>query len=96
MKVYVPVTIEEYKGDLFVEVTAVVEVTPGEPMVRYYPDGSGYPGSLPDAELLEVVIDVAEDINCEPVEIDEEELYHYLDENYDLWIERALERAEDN
>ena len=25
---------------------------PGEPMVMYYPDGDGYPGSPPEAELL--------------------------------------------
>lgn len=30
-------------------------VTPGEPMVRYYPDGSGYPGCPPtiEAEVLD-------------------------------------------
>lgn len=29
-------------------------VTPGEPMVRYYPDGSGYPGSPDECEILSV------------------------------------------
>lgn len=28
--------------------------TPGEPMVRYYPDGSGYPGSSPEVEFTAV------------------------------------------
>lgn len=29
-------------------------VTPGEPMVRYYADGSGYPGSPDECEILSV------------------------------------------
>lgn len=28
-------------------------VSPGEPMVMYYPDGSGYPGSPPEVEEID-------------------------------------------
>lgn len=31
-------------------------VDPGEKMVRYYPDGSGYPGSPPSIELERVTV----------------------------------------
>lgn len=34
-------------------ISASVRVDPGEPMVRYYPDGSGYPGSGPTIEDIE-------------------------------------------
>lgn len=30
----------------------------GEPMVRYYPDGSGYPGSPPVAEIVDISLEV--------------------------------------
>jgi hypothetical protein len=93
MKVYIPVTIEEYEGDKFVELTAVVEVHPGEDAVRYYPDGSGYPGSPPEAELVGLHVDLAEDVDCEPVEVDIDDLYDYLLDNEDLWIERAFDEA---
>lgn len=39
-----------------VEFTIGYSCTPGEEMVRYYPDGSGYPGSPPECEweILEI------------------------------------------
>lgn len=47
-------------GAYLAEASAVVKCyyTPGEPMVRYYPDGSGYPGcpSTLDAEILDYSI----------------------------------------
>ena len=30
--------------------------TPGEPMVRYYKDGSGYPGSPPEVEFFDPMV----------------------------------------
>lgn len=36
---------EEYEYDY--------RITPGEPMVRYYADGSGHPGSGPEVEVTE-------------------------------------------
>lgn len=42
---------EAGKGQqVYVEFELHGELDPGEPMVRYYPDGSGYPGSLPYVE----------------------------------------------
>ena len=32
------------------------DITPGEPMVMYYPDGSGYPGSGPSLELVSLQV----------------------------------------
>ena len=79
MRIQLPITIEEYKGDLFVEVTAIIDVYPGEPMVRYYPDGSGYPGAPPTAELWSVYIDLCEDVDGEPVSITAEEILEVAD-----------------
>jgi len=44
-------SIDEFRADCVPDCTMDIEFTvdatlwPGEPMVRYYPDGSGYPGS---------------------------------------------------
>jgi hypothetical protein len=40
------------EGSIDVEIEYVYH--PGEPMVMYYPDGSGYPGYPADVELLDV------------------------------------------
>ena len=45
-------TLEFARSSLDVEID--YEATPGERRVDYYPDGSGYPGSPPDAELIRV------------------------------------------
>jgi hypothetical protein len=39
---------------------------PGEPMVMYYPDGSGYPGSPPEVEVLSLtVLEVWDGDHCD-------------------------------
>lgn len=43
-------------GRSTLEVDIEYNAHPGEPMVRYYADGSGYPGSPPEAELLDVYV----------------------------------------
>lgn len=43
-------------GPVYVTVDIDYKVRPGEPMVMYYPDGSGYPGSPPEIEILEVIV----------------------------------------
>lgn len=45
------VTIEDLGRASSLDVELSYRVTPGEPMVRYCPDGSGYPGSPPECEL---------------------------------------------
>ncbi len=55
------ITIEEIgrneaKG---IEVMIAWKLTPGEPMVCYYPDGSGYPGSPPTAETIDLKVTAA-------------------------------------
>ena len=44
-------TLEEINDKFCVEVLLDVDAEPGERAVRYYPDGSGYPGSPPTAEF---------------------------------------------
>jgi len=48
--------IEELAGRFFATVAIEYGVNPGEPMVPYYPDGSGYPGS--STEVVDVVVTV--------------------------------------
>lgn len=49
-------------GDNLLAVEADVKIWfyPGEPMVRYYPDGSGYPGSPDEFETEIIRFDVRE------------------------------------
>jgi len=56
MRVTTMETIEELgrKKESGLEVEIEWNLTEGEPMVRYYPDGSGYPGSPPEAEIQNV------------------------------------------
>lgn len=81
--------IVEYRG-----VSLVVEGTyePEEPMVMYYPDGSGYPGSASDFEINAVFVadvdifdmltdDQLLDIRNLVLEsIEDGEMYEYKDE----------------
>ena len=46
------VTLEELGHASSLEVEIKYGYTPGERMVMYYPDGSGYPGSPPDVEFI--------------------------------------------
>lgn len=54
MKTTQVITVEIGWSILEVEIEA--DCQPGEPMVRYYRDGSGYPGSDPTAELLSAYV----------------------------------------
>lgn len=47
-------TLEELGHQSSLDVAIYYKATPGERRVDYYPDGSGYPGSPPDAELVGV------------------------------------------
>lgn len=56
-RVNMPDTIEELgKSFCWVDLDIEATVYPGEPMVRYYPDGSGYPGSPPEVEITGVYV----------------------------------------
>lgn len=44
----------ELQKDLIIEVTGIY--TPEEPMVRYYADGSGYPGSPSEFDITDIKI----------------------------------------
>ena len=43
-------------GALSLEIALEYDFSPGEPMVRYYPDGSGDPGCPPSAELVNATV----------------------------------------
>jgi len=58
-----------------------VGVTPGEPAVMYYRDGSGYPGSGPEVELFHECLCFSNDF------VDTDKLYEHV-------AERAIERAQ--
>lgn len=38
-----------------VELEVLATVTGGEPMVMYYPDGSGHPGAPPEVQIEEII-----------------------------------------
>lgn len=52
------------------------DISPGEPMVLYYPDGSGYPGSGPDLD------DWAFSLECE-CEVEEDDLQAQVEEKFE-------------
>lgn len=93
-EVQVPVELDDYDG-VYVEVLVRVRVYPGEAPVRYYPDGSGYPGSPPKAVMVGMCIETAVDENDVEVAINGDILCDYLLDNEHLWYERALDYAED-
>lgn len=41
-------------GPFYAEFEIEYRIYPGEPVVRYLPDGSGYPGSPPEVEIISV------------------------------------------
>lgn len=51
----VGIYLEEF-GPMGIEADVDVVVYPGEPMVRYYADGSGYPGSPTEIEVRGVTV----------------------------------------
>lgn len=78
----------------YVEFTLGVDISPGEPAVMYYPDGSGYPGSPDDFHWEVIKIENVEIYNEDgtdtmPVEPDEEltarivhALYKEIDDDF--------------
>lgn len=86
-------TIEEFNGDLCVECELEFEITPGEPMVRYYADGSGYPGSPAEVELIAVYVDSITDIDGNDVMTDAlvAEVNDHIFHNLEKFEDDALE-----
>ena len=73
---------------LTIEATLHFDVSPGEPMVRYYPDGSGYPGSPPIVELTGITVDSIEGEDTALTRSSCPELFE--------WLERHLEKTTDS
>ena len=71
-------TLEEI-GQGYLEIEIAFEALPGEPMVMYYRDGSGYPGSSPSADLLGVHV-VRWGVAYEERERDDHWIWDVLDE----------------
>lgn len=97
---YANVEIEEFgDGCLHLNVTVKCQVWAGEPAVPFYPDGSGYPGSPPEAELLDFFVEEAYDVDGNEVEMDEDletAIEDYLYDNSELWYEEAIENASES
>lgn len=66
-----------------VDVTVSGYYSPEEPMVMYYPDGSGYPGCAAEFELQSVQVDGNEIINL------------ISDEIFEEIVEKAIEHLKD-
>jgi len=56
MRGEIEVTIEELGHQSSLDVRIEYDAQPGEPMVRYYPNGDGYPGSPPTADYRNVYV----------------------------------------
>jgi hypothetical protein len=68
------------------EVEVEYDYSPGEEMVMYYPDGSGYPGSPPEIEFTDVLIR-----SIEGYTRDGETAYHVDGEDLDSgWLALLL------
>lgn len=53
---YYETELEEFQGRFFATIEIEFEYSPGEALVRYYPDGSGYPGSPPELNIIHVAV----------------------------------------
>ena len=63
---FIEIEIDDYKGMYFCEefeVEANYDFQPYEPEVRYYPDGSGYPGCAAQVEGIYDIICIDKDQN---------------------------------
>lgn len=50
------IEVDEFLDRFFVTLAITFEFTPGEPMVKYLPDGSGYPGSSESIDIIDVIV----------------------------------------
>lgn len=94
MQTTLRIEVEEFQVDKCVEAELIFDVIPGEPMVRYYADGSGYPGCDPYAELVGIVILKVEDAATGdelPIEEYREAVEAYIYENEYRYAEEAME-----
>jgi len=109
-RVSIEITLEELEfKSLFdeligVEVTVNGTIDPGEPMVRYYPDGSGYPGSPGSFDYESCVVTKAWGENWDTERMADPVLFDKLDscvnariyDMLDYVQERALEQVHDD
>lgn len=77
---------------LDVEITG--DANPGEPVVMYYPDGSGYPGSDPSFEYVSVKVMKVWSDTVEWTREDQPKLFKLLDILMDDRIMEDLHRVE--
>lgn len=78
-----------------VEVTVYGTVDPGEPMVRYYADGSGYPGSPPTFDYESCVVTKAWGENWEYERMADPVLFDKLDSCVNARIYDMLDEIQD-
>lgn len=53
---YYEIELEDFQNRFFALVEIEFEIIDGEPMVRYYPDGSGNPGSPAELNVISVIV----------------------------------------
>ena len=76
----IPYTLEDLgKTGTSLEIIICGTAYEGEPMVRYYPDGSGYPGSPPTFEVDHVIVEEAWGEDWVAVRFDFPEWFEWLD-----------------
>lgn len=101
---YIGLTLEEVLEIYCLEVEVEFDANPGEPMVRYYPDGSGYPGSPPEVEITKVtVLEVTDENGTLARQSLSNPTYwdcvadEFIEANFDGWIADALfEKADED
>lgn len=101
---YIKLTLEEVLEVYCLEVEVEFDATPGEPMVRYYSDGSGYPGSPPEVEVTKVtVLEVTDEYTTKKRDELDDPAYwdkvadEFVEDNFDGWIMDALfEKADED
>lgn len=87
MSTYGTIYVTVELGMSSLEVAVDYCATPGTPMIKYLSDGSGDPGSAPEAELIDVTVS-RWDVGSEERERDDSWVWERLDEIARSAIER--------
>lgn len=96
-RVSIEITLEELEFNhelIGVEVTVNGTIDPGEPMVRYYADGSGYPGSPTTFDYESCVVTKAWGENWDYERIADPVLFDRLDSCVDARIYDMLDEIQ--
>ena len=79
-------TIDFSLGCMDIQANIEFDIDPGEPMVMYYSDGSGYPGSPPEFYLTEITVTSVGTIEGESLRAEHPDWFADLDWLAENWI----------